>query len=150
VHTIDGLFIHTLPTSYNHDAYAATAVGTPDAYINLYALLLFRCLSLPSLHDNNRSISLTDRASSALLQNKSIEHGLFGSGNSDSDRMVNTIVGAMVINHDEGEDQAWCKVHKIPMRKVSSDYYGSVFTMIWGGTCSSIIIIIYFIIGVAT
>jgi len=36
-----------------------------------------------------------------------------------------------VIN--EGEDQAWCKVHKIPIRKVSSDYYVSVFT-IWDGT----------------
>ena len=60
---------------------------------------------------------------------------------------MNTIVGAMVIN--EGEDQAWCKVHKIPIRKVSSDYYVSVFT-IWDGTCSSIIIIIYRMGGIAT
>jgi len=30
VHAVDGLFMHTvtLPTSYNHDAYSATAVGT--------------------------------------------------------------------------------------------------------------------------
>jgi hypothetical protein len=52
--------------------------------------------------------------------------------NSDSDRTVNTTVGAMVINE---EDQAWCKVHKIPIRKVSSDYYVSVFTTYLGWEC---------------
>ena len=37
VHAIDGLLMHTLPTSYNHDAYAATAVGTHS-----------RCLLVPA------------------------------------------------------------------------------------------------------
>ena len=57
---------------------------------------------------------------------------------------MNTIVGAMVIN--EGEDQACCKVHKIPIRKVSSDYYVSVFT-IWGPVVVLLLLFIVLLVG---
>ena len=74
----------------------------------------------------NRSSLLPHQASSTLLWNGRMEHGLFGSGNNlDSDRTVNVIVGAMgeiVIN--EGKDVKQVKVPILynTIRKVSSDY----------------------------